>query len=114
MKGCTMPSTKKYQVLQEQLLARPGAEELQAEAMKDTLAEIGLYELRKRRKRSLADLASVLGISRDDVSQLEDAGHMTVSRLERYLARLGGRLKLLAVFDDEEYSIPIRVRARRG
>ena len=109
MKGCTVPSTKKYQVLQEQFLALPGAEELLAEATKDTLAEIGLYELRKSRKRTQADLASALGISQAAVSQLEHAGDMTVSRLERYLAKLGARLQLLAVFEDDEYSIPIRV-----
>lgn len=43
-----MPSTKNFNVLREQLLSRPGAAELLAEARKETLAEIGLYELRKR------------------------------------------------------------------
>ena len=78
-----MPSMKKYRVLQEQFLARPGADELLAEANRDTLAEIGLYELRKSRERSQADLASALGISQEAVSQLENAGDMTTSRLER-------------------------------
>lgn len=84
MKGCCNDAQhEKYRVLEEQFLARPGADELLAEANRDTLAEIGLYELRKSRERSQADLASALGISQEAVSQLENAGDMTTSRLER-------------------------------
>lgn len=65
MRGCATPSTKKYQVLQEQLLARPGAEELMAEAAKDILDEIRLYELRKSRDRTLSDSARPEGFIAD-------------------------------------------------
>ena len=58
-----MPGTKNFDVLREQLLARPGAAELLAEARKETLAEIGLYELRKRLEWSQDSLAERLGVS---------------------------------------------------
>lgn len=106
-----MPSTKNFNVLREQLLARPGAAELLAEARKETLAEIGLYELRKRLEWSQDSLAARLGISQAAVSQLERAEDMSVSRLRRYLRQLGAELQLVATFDDgsEEISVEIRV-----
>ena len=108
-----MPSTKNFNVLREQLLARPGAAELLAEARKETLAEIGLYELRKRLEWSQDSLAARLGVSQAAVSQLERAEDMSVSRLRRYLRQLGAELQLVAVFDDghEETSVEIRVGA---
>lgn len=39
-----MPSTKNFNILREQLLARSGAAELLVEIRKETLAEIGLCE----------------------------------------------------------------------
>ena len=106
-----MPSTKDFDVLREQLLARPGAAELLAEARKETLAEIGLYELRKRLEWSQDSLAERLGVSQAAVSQLERAEDMSVSRLRRYLRQLGAELQLVAVFDDgnEVTSVEIRV-----
>ena len=108
-----MPSTKNFNVLREQLLARPGAAELLAEARKETLAEIGLYELRKRLEWSQDSLAARLGVSQAAVSQLERAEDMSVSRLRRYLRQLRAELQLVAVFDDghEETSVKIRVGA---
>lgn len=43
-----MPNTTNFNVLRKQLLARPGAAELLAEAREETLAEIDDYERRKR------------------------------------------------------------------
>lgn len=42
-----MPSTKDYRDLRDQIMARPGAAERLAALREDTLAEIGLYELRR-------------------------------------------------------------------
>ncbi len=108
-----MPSTKNFNILREQLLARPGAAELLAEIRKETLAEIGLYELRKRLEWSQDALAARLGVSQAAVSQLERAEDMSVSRLRRYLRQLGAELQLVATFDDgnEETAVEIRVGA---
>ena len=106
-----MPSTKSFNVLREQLLARPGAAELLAKIRKETLAEIGLYELRKRLEWSQDSLAARLGVSQAAVSQLERAEDMSVSRLRRYLRQLGAELQLVAVFDDghKETAVEIRI-----
>ncbi len=106
-----MPNTRNFQDLHEQVLAKPGTAGRLAELRKETLAEIGLYEIRKQLDWSQSGLADKLGISQADVSQLENAEDMSLPRLQNYLEQLGGRLQLFAVFDngDQEYSLPLRI-----
>lgn len=106
-----MPSTKSYRRLHEEVVGRPGAAARLAALREDTVAEIGLYELRRALDRSQTELAAELGISQSAISQLERAGDVKLSTLRNYLEHLGARLELLAVFedDDEEHVIPIRI-----
>ena len=106
-----MPSTRNYKELRRQVIARPGAVERLAALGQQTLAEIGLYEMRRHLDWSQSGLAAELGISQAAVSQLENAQDLTVSRLRKYLEPLGAQLQILAVFENEgeEYLIPIRV-----
>jgi len=50
-----MPSTKSYRNLHDRVVARPGAAERLAALREDTLAEIGLYKLRRALEHSQAD-----------------------------------------------------------
>ena len=71
-----------------------------------TLAEIGLYEMRRYLDWSQSGLAAELGISQAAVSQLENAQDLTVSRLRKYLEPLSARLQILAVFENEGEEYP--------
>jgi predicted transcriptional regulator len=106
-----MPNTRSYKELHQQVAERPGAVERLAALRTETLAEIGLYEMRRRLDWSQSGVAAELGISQAAVSQLENAHDLSISRLRKYLEPLGARLQILAVFEheDEEYSIPICV-----
>lgn len=106
-----MPSTKSYRELHDQVVARPEAADRLAALRDDTLAEIGLYELRRALDRSQTELAAELGITQSAISQLERAGDVKLSTLRNYLAHLGARLELSAVFEDEdeEHVVPIRI-----
>jgi predicted transcriptional regulator len=106
-----MPSTKNYRQLHERVASRSGAAERLAALREETLAEIGLYELRRALDRSQTELAAELGISQSAISQLERAGDLKLSTLRTYLELLGARLELLAVFedDDDEHVVPIRI-----
>ena len=73
-----MPNTKRYQELHEQVMARPGAAERLAALRKESLAEIGLYEMRRHLDWSQSGLAAELGISQAGVSQLENAQDLTI------------------------------------
>ena len=105
-----MPS-RHYRSLHQEVLARPGAAERLAELRSETLAEIGLYALRRTLDLSQTDLAAELGISQSAVSQLERGEDVRVSTLRSYVHGLGARLKIIAVFDDgeAETAVPIRI-----
>lgn len=106
-----MPSTKSYSGLHQEVVARPGAGDRLAALREETLAEIGLYELRRALERSQTDLAAELGISQSAISQLENADDLKLSTLRNYLEHLGARLELLAIFEgeDEDHAVPIRI-----
>lgn len=114
MKGPNpMPSTKSYTALHDKVAARKGAAERLAALRADTLAEIGLYELRRSLDRSQTDVAASLGISQSAVSQLERGDDLLLSTLRSYIQGLGADLQLMAVFNDgeNETAIPIHIGA---
>jgi DNA-binding XRE family transcriptional regulator len=106
-----MPSTRSYTSLGTAVEARPGADERLARLRRETLAEIGLYELRRTLERSQADLAALLEVSQSAISQLENSTDLRISTLRGYLEKLGATLRVEAVFgeDDDEWSVPLRI-----
>lgn len=106
-----MTTAKSYDDLRAKVIARPGATERLAALREETLAEIGLYELRRSRNQSQIDLASTLEISQSAISQIERGDDLKVSTLRTYVEGLGAHLQLIATFDtaDEETSVPIKI-----
>ncbi|MEN8114863.1 MAG: helix-turn-helix domain-containing protein [Actinomycetota bacterium] len=106
-----MPSTKSYRALHERVVARPGAVERLVSLRRETLGEIGLFELRRRLERSQTDIAGDLGVTQSAVSQFERAEDVRLSTLRNYLAELGADLEVLAVFDngDDRWTVPLRI-----
>jgi len=107
----TMPSTKSYRDLAAAVEARPGVDERLERLRRETLAEIGLYELRRTLERSQADLAALLEVSQSAISQLEHSTDLRISTLRAYLEKLGATLRVEAVFevDEDEWSVPLRI-----
>jgi predicted XRE-type DNA-binding protein len=66
-----------------------------------------LAQLRQDLNLSQAEIAKRMGISQPRVSQLEsgDVGQMEVDTLSRYVLALGGRLKLVADFEDHDVNV---------
>lgn len=68
------------------------------------LSELG--ELRKSRGLTQAELAETLGVSQPNIAKIEisakspHAGSIYFSTLGGYIAALGGKLEVRAVFDD--------------
>ena len=108
-----MPTTKSYRQLHDRVAARPGAAERLAELRQETLAEMGLYELRGALQQSQADLAAAIGITQSAVSQFERGDDIMVSTLRNYLKGLGATLRISAVFDngESETVIPIQLES---
>jgi DNA-binding XRE family transcriptional regulator len=68
-------------------------------------AELRLAALRRRRKKSQATVARKLKVSQSNISQLERGGDPKLSTVAGYVDALGGRLEMVAVFDDETITI---------
>ena len=64
-----------------------------------------LAELRKRREMTQEQVASRMGISVARISQIEAGAVSTQDVLARYIAALGGTLKLIADFGDEQLKV---------
>ena len=64
-----------------------------------------LAELRKRREMTQEQVATRMGISIARVSQIEAGDVSTQEVLARYIAALGGTLKLIADFGDEQLKV---------
>lgn len=63
-------------------------------------ALIALHELREAAGATQADVARGLGVSQPYVAKLEKRGDMSLTTLSSYLAALGGRLEVRAVFPE--------------
>ncbi|KKK07120.1 helix-turn-helix transcriptional regulator [Micromonospora sp. HK10] len=64
-----------------------------------------LAELRKRREMTQEQVAARMGVSVARVSQIEAGSVATQEVLARYIAALGGTLKLIADFGDEQLKV---------
>jgi DNA-binding XRE family transcriptional regulator len=75
------------------------------EQMLDEARGWRLAELRKRREMTQEQVADRMGISVARVSQIESGAVSTQEVLARYIAALGGTLKMIADFGDEQLKV---------
>ena len=64
--------------------------------------QMTMAELRKTRKVSQAAMAEVLGIGQEQISRLERRRDLRLSTIERTIHALGGELKIIATFPNQE------------
>jgi DNA-binding XRE family transcriptional regulator len=74
-------------------------------AMLDGARGWRLAELRKRRRMTQEQVATRVGVSIARISQIESGDVSTQDVLNRFVAALGGTLKLIADFGDEQLKI---------
>jgi DNA-binding XRE family transcriptional regulator len=84
---------------------RPSDERYVARERELLEAELRLAALRKHRKASQVAVAKKLQVSQSSISQFERGADPRLSTVASYVNALGGRLEILAVFDDE--TVPI-------
>lgn len=75
------------------------------EQMLDEARGWRLAEMRKRRGLTQEQVATRMGISVARVSQIEGGDVSTQGVLNRYITALGGTLKLIADFGDEQLKV---------
>jgi DNA-binding XRE family transcriptional regulator len=83
----------------------PAAFDAAVSAMLDEARGWRLVEMRKRRGLTQEQVATRMGITVARVSQIERGDVSTQDVLSRYVAALGGTLKLIADFGDEQLKV---------
>lgn len=73
----------------------------------DEVRAFRLAEVRRRQELTQEQVAGAMGVKQPRVSQLEagDLIHVEVATLRSYVAALGGRLRVVAEFGDEQLVI---------
>ena len=71
----------------------------------EMLLAMALQELRQKRHLTQQQLAERLNLQQAAVSKMEGQSDMHVATLQRIIAAMGGKLKLVAQFPDEEIVI---------
>ncbi|HUB38743.1 MAG TPA: helix-turn-helix transcriptional regulator [Streptosporangiaceae bacterium] len=92
----------------ERAVATAGGEEAFDAAVRAMLADAcgwRLAEMRKRRGLTQEQVAARMGVSIARISQIESGDVSTQDVLNRYVSALGGTLKLIADFGDEQLKI---------
>ena len=74
-------------------------------AMLDDARGWRLAEMRKRRGMTQEQVAARMGVSVARISQIESGDVSTQDVLNRFITALGGTLKLIAAFGDEQLKI---------
>ncbi|GAA2861577.1 XRE family transcriptional regulator [Streptosporangium fragile] len=84
-----------------------GPERFEAEVrrLRDENQAWRLAEMRKRRGLTQNQVAESMGVSVGRVSQIERGDVSTREVLDRYVAALGGTLRLIADFGDEQLKV---------
>lgn len=75
------------------------------ERVEQMLLEMALQEIRQHRQMTQTEMADSLTVNQSAVSKMEGQQDMHVSTLRKVVAAMGGTLKLVAEFPDEEIVI---------
>jgi len=75
------------------------------ERAQQMLLKMALQELRQKRHLTQQQLAERLNLQQAAVSKMESQSDMHIRTLQRIVAAMGGELKLVAQFPDEEIVI---------
>jgi transcriptional regulator with XRE-family HTH domain len=75
------------------------------ERAQEMLLEMALQELRQKRHLTQQEVADRLNLQQAALSKMESQSNMQIRTLQRIVAAMGGELKLVAQFPDEEIVI---------
>jgi transcriptional regulator with XRE-family HTH domain len=94
---------KSFQTLRKKMA--PERQARNAQRAQEALAELALQELRQALNLTQEQVATIMQMNQAAVSKLEHQSDIYVSTLRRFVAALGGQLKLVASFPDREVVI---------
>lgn len=95
--------SKKFSTLRAKMT--PEAQALAAAKAEAMLVEMELQQLRKIKNVTQSEIAEILQVEQASISKMERRTDMYVSSLSQYVRALGGELKLVAAFPDQEIQL---------
>jgi hypothetical protein len=104
---------KNFKTLSSEVRNDPQRAQRVEEHKKAIRDSLGLGELRSRRGETQVSFAEKFGTSQARVSSIERQDDLYLSTLGGYVAALGGRLEVRAVFEDETVELLARAAAER-
>lgn len=96
-------TTKSFSQLRQHMSSERQAKN--AARTQTTLIYMALQELRQMQQLTQQDLANKLKISQPSLSKIENQDDIQVSTLAGYIEAMGGSLKLVASFTDQDFVI---------
>jgi len=100
-----MTSTKPWREVKAKLATPP---ERAAKARETTEAYVRAYrlaEIRRRQQRTQVEVARHMGVDQSRVSRIERGENIELATLRAYVEALGGRVKVVADFGDEQLTL---------
>jgi DNA-binding XRE family transcriptional regulator len=101
MRGFSMPKTKSFRKIAEQITADSERRARVDEYRRAIDVALRLAELRRQHGITQAELARRLDVSQANISRIEHEEDIYFSTLRQYVEALGGELEVTAVFGDE-------------
>ena len=81
-------------------LPRERRERIEAETAQEAARIMSLRDVRKAFRKSQEELAKTLDMEQESVSRIERRADLLLSTMRKYVAAMGGDLKLIAEFPD--------------
>jgi DNA-binding XRE family transcriptional regulator len=81
-------------------LSRKRRKRIEAETAREAAKIMSLRDVRKAFHKSQEELAKALGMEQESVSRIERRADLLLSTMRKYVAAMGGDLKLIAEFPD--------------
>lgn len=110
-----MSGRNSFNKLREKIESDPVRRERMQEIREAYDALLTLADLRRSHGLTQTELAQLLNVSQPNVSKIEHGEEVQLSTLGGYIAALGGRLEVRAIFEDHpEHDVTIDVTGERG
>lgn len=101
-------ASERVQAIREQATANPVAAAAEARRYAEITNRVQtLRAIRQARGLTQQQMSAQLDISQAEVSRMERRNNLHLATLARFIRATGGRLRITAVFDDQETEISI-------
>lgn len=108
-----MSGHNSFSRLREQIESDPVRRERMEETRQAYDALLTLADLRRSQGLTQTELAEMLGVSQPNVSKIEHGEEVHLSTLGGYIAALGGRLEVRAIFEGHpEHDVTVDVTGK--